>query len=173
LQNADKAVSNYLSGISATDTSIKSATDSAKLAANQNAFFKIINPIDGQQDPKTGRTVYSATIGSIALKDTGVFNRYMSLDAVKNSLPANMKFMLGVEEKVPKTGQRYYPLYAIKTVPGSDKAKLEGEGVEESSQGYDDRGRPSIKMQMTNVGSKTWARLTTDNTEQADCNCIG
>ena len=39
-----------------------------------------------------------------------------------------------VEEKAEKSGLRYYPLYAIKTVPGTDKAKLEGEGVEESSQ---------------------------------------
>jgi SecD/SecF fusion protein len=166
LQNADKSLSDYLSGINASDTSKKSVTDSAKLTANQNAFFRVINPIDGQQDPKTGKTVFSAPIGSIALKDTGVFNNYMSLDVIKNNLPADVKFLLGVEEKAPKTGARYYPLYAIKTVPGSDKAKLEGEGVEESSQSYDDRGRPSIKMQMTSLGAKTWARMTADNTNR-------
>ena len=166
LQTADKAVSNYLSGISATDTSKTKVVDSVKLAANQNAFFKVINPIDGQQDPKTGKTFYSGPIGSIALKDTGVFNSYMSLEGVKASLPTDVKFLLGVEEKVPKTGARYYPLYAIKTIPGSDKAKLEGEGVEESSQGFDDRGRPSIKMQMTSIGSKAWARMTADNTNR-------
>ena len=166
LQNADKAVSDYLSGVNASDTSNKNIVDSVKKAANQNAFFKVINPIDGQQDPKTGRPVYSSAIGSIALKDTGVFNSYMNLEIVKNSLPADVKFLLGVEEKAEKSGLRYYPLYAIKTVPGTDKAKLEGEGVEESSQGFDDRGRPSIKMQMTAVGAKTWARLTTDNTNR-------
>jgi len=166
LQNADKAVSDYLSGISATDTTQKNVVDSVKMAANQNAFFKVINPIDGQQDPKTGRTVFSAPIGSVALKDTGVFNSYMNLEAVKNNIPADVKFMFGVEEKVVKTGARYYPLYAIKTIPGSDKAKLEGEGVEESSQSFDDRGRPSIKMQMTPTGAKTWARMTADNTNR-------
>ncbi len=166
LQNADKAVSDYLSGVNASDTSNKNVVDSVKKAANQNAFFKVINPIDGQQDPKTGRPIYSSAIGSISLKDTGVFNSYMNLEIVKNSLPADVKFLLGVEEKAEKSGLRYYPLYAIKTVPGTDKAKLEGEGVEESSQGFDDRGRPSIKMQMTAVGAKTWARLTTDNTNR-------
>ena len=166
LQNADKAVSDYLSGISATDTTQKNVVDSVKMAANQNAFFKVINPIDGQQDPKTGRTVFSAPIGSVALKDTGVFNSYMSLEAVKNNIPGDVKFMFGVEEKVAKTGARYYPLYAIKTIPGSDKAKLEGEGVEESSQSFDDRGRPSIKMQMTPTGAKIWARMTADNTNR-------
>ena len=166
LQNADKSVSDYLSGISATDTTQKNAVDSAKLLANQNAFFKVINPIDGQQDPKTGKTVFNAAIGSIALKDTGVFNSYLNLEGVKNSFPTDVKFLLGVEEKAAKSNLRYYPLYAIKTIPGTDKAKLEGEGVEESSQGFDDRGRPSIKMQMTSVGSKTWARLTADNTNR-------
>ncbi|HTC01102.1 MAG TPA: protein translocase subunit SecDF [Ferruginibacter sp.] len=166
LDNVDKGLAAYLSGV-ANDTAKKNVADSVKINANKNAFYKIINPINPQQDPKTGRPVYSPAIGSIALKDTGTYNYYMSLDVVKNALPTNCKFLLGVEEKVEKTGQRYYPLYAIKTIPGSDKAKLEGDGVEDASQGTDDRGRPSIEMTMTNNGSKIWAKMTTDNTDRA------
>jgi len=151
LEAADKVVTDIISG-----------GDTAKAAQNKNAFLKVINPINPQQD-KNGKQVFAAAIGSIALKDTGTFNSYMRIDAVKASFPADMKFVLGVEEKVEKTGDRYYPLYAIKTVPGSEKAKLEGDGVEESSQSYDEKGRPSIKMQMTPLGSKIWAKLTTDN----------
>ena len=165
LQNVDKLVSDYLSGASV-DSAGKKIGDSARIEANKNAFLRVINPVTAQQDPKTGKTVYPPVIGNIALKDTGVFNRYMDMETVKASFPGDVKFLLGVQERAEKTGFRYYPLYAIKTVPGSDKAKLEGEGVEESSQGFDDRGRPSIKMQMTNVGSKTWAKLTTDNTNK-------
>ncbi len=152
LKSADDAVTTYVSG-----------GDTAKASLNKNAFLRIINPIQPQQDPKTGKEVYAPSIGSIALKDTGTFNSYMAIDMVKNVFPADMKFLLGAEEKVEKTGDRYYPLYAIKTVAGSDKAKLEGDGVEEAGQGYDDRGRPSIKMLMTPQGSKTWSRLTGDN----------
>jgi SecD/SecF fusion protein len=166
LDNIDKSVAAYLSGV-AHDTAQKDVADSVKINANKNAFYKVINPINPQQDPKTGRAIYSPAIGSIALKDTGVFNYYMSLDVVKNNLPANCKFLLGVEEKIEKTGQRYYPLYAIKTIPGSDKAKLEGDGVEEATQGNDDRGRPSIEMEMTNTGAKIWAKMTADNTDRA------
>jgi SecD/SecF fusion protein len=166
LDNIDKSVAAYLSGV-AHDTAQKDVADSIKINANKNAFYKVINPINPQQDPKTGRAIYSPAIGSIALKDTGVFNYYMSLDIVKNNLPANCKFLLGVEEKIEKTGQRYYPLYAIKTIPGSDKAKLEGDGVEEATQGNDDRGRPSIEMEMTNTGAKIWAKMTADNTDRA------
>ncbi len=151
LESADNTVTNILSG-----------NDTAKAALNKNAFLKIINPINPQAD-KNGQPMFAAAIGSIALKDTGVFNGYMAMDAVKNSFPGNMKFLLGPEEKVEKTGDRYYPLYAIKMVTGSEKAKLEGEGVEEAFQGFDEKGRPSIKMQMTPLGSRTWAKLTTDN----------
>ena len=151
LEAADKAVANYLSG-----------ADTSKQSANKNAFLKIINPINPQQD-KNGKQFFAAAIGDIMLKDTGTFNAYINLDIVKNSFPADVKFLLGIEERVEKTGQRYYPLYAIKTVLGSDKAKLEGEGVEESGQSYDDKGRPSIKMQMTTLGSKIWAKMTGDN----------
>jgi len=166
LDNVDKGLAAYLSGVT-NDTAKKNTADSVKINANKNAFYKVINPINPQQDPKTGRPVYSPAIGSIALKDTGTYNYYMSLDVVKNALPGNCKLLLGVEEKVEKTGQRYYPLYAIKTIPGSDKAKLEGDGVEDASQGTDDRGRPSIEMTMTNNGSKIWAKMTTDNTDRA------
>ena len=151
LEAADKAVTDYLSG-----------ADTSKQAVNKNAFLKIINPINPQQD-KNGKQFFAAAIGDIMLKDTGTFNAYINLDMVKNSFPADVKFLLGIEERVEKTGQRYYPLYAIKTVLGSDKAKLEGEGVEESGQSYDDKGRPSIKMQMTTLGSKIWAKMTGDN----------
>ncbi|MBL0357965.1 MAG: protein translocase subunit SecDF [Chitinophagaceae bacterium] len=154
LEAADKVV-----------TDLISAGDTAKAALNKNAFLKVINPINPQQD-KNGKQQYASAIGSIALKDTGVFNGYMNIDAGKGRCPANMKFLLGVQEKAEKTGDRYYPLYAIKTVTGSEKAKLEGEGVEESGQSYDDKGRPSIKMQMTPLGSKIWAKLTTDNTNR-------
>ncbi len=154
LEAADKALSVYTSG-----------ADTSKLSANKNALLKVINPIGPQQD-KNGKQIFSAALGNIALKDTGTFNSYINLDVVKNSFPADVKFLLGVEEKVEKTGQRFYPLYAIKTVQGSEKAKLEGEGVEESGQGYDEKGRASIKMQMTPLGSKIWARMTTDNTNR-------
>jgi len=151
LETADQVLTNILSN-----------GDTAKATQFKNPFLTIINPINPQAD-KNGQPQFSPPIGSIALKDTGTFNKYMRMDAVKGVFPGNMRFLLGQEEKVEKTGDRYYPLYAIKMVNGSDKAKLEGDGVEEAGQGYDEKGRPSIKMQMTPIGSKTWAKLTGDN----------
>jgi SecD/SecF fusion protein len=62
-------------------------------------------------------------------------NTYLNNEVVRNALPADCKFLFGVEEKADKANTRFFPLYAVKTVPGSDKAPLEGEGVEEAKAG--------------------------------------
>ncbi len=158
LQNADRNLQNYLNGVQAGDTT---AVDSVKAAQNANPFLRVMNPIDVQTD-ESGRQFFSSAVGRVALKDTAVFNSYLRLGLVSGSFPGNLKFLYGVEEKADN-GMRFLPLYAIKTIPGSEKAPLEGDGVESARQDFDERGNPAIKMQMTNVGTKTWARLTAKN----------
>lgn len=160
LQTADKNLQNYLNGISAGDTT--ALKDTLKQQQNANPFLRVIHPIDVQTD-KNGKQSFSSTIGSVLAQDTSVFNSYLNNDVVKSQLPSNLKFLYGVEEKADKGGQRFFPLYAIKTVPGSDKALLEGDGVQNAGQAYDQLGRPSISMQMNPIGTKTWARLTEKN----------
>ena len=161
LKVADENLHNYLNGVSDT---VK-VVDSVKAKQNVNPFFQLINPINPQQD-KNGKQFYMAAIGRVAVKDTAVFFEYMNNDVVKNALPADCKLLFGVIEKSDKGNVSYYPLYAIKTQPGTDKAPLEGDGVEEAHQDYDEVGRPAIKMTMTGTGTKTWARLTTKNTNR-------
>jgi len=160
LRIADDNLKNYLNGINAGDTAKLADTVLAK--QNQNPFFRVINPIDVQTD-QSGKRFYAPNIGVVALQDTGMFFSYINNDVVKNALPANVKFLFGIEEKSAKGNQRYFPLYAVKTIPGSDKATLEGDGVEEARQDYDEVGKPAIKMVMTNAGSKIWARMTGKN----------
>ncbi len=159
LKIADENLQNYLNGVG-DSTVIK---DSTKLLENVNPFFRVINPQNPQTDQTTGKQFFSANIGSVASQDTGVFYEYMNNPVVKNALPADAKFLLGIEEKSAKGNQRFFQLYAIKTLPGSDKAPLEGEGVREARQDFDERGKVAIKMEMTSTGAKTWARLTGKN----------
>lgn len=167
IDDADRALADYLSGVSA-DTSnqlkdsLQLQQDSAKLLANEHPLASVIHFIGPQQGPN-GQPQYYPAIANVELKDTALANKYLNLDVVKSNFPGNIKFMYGPEQKNEKTGQRYLELYAIKTIPGSDKARLEGEGVEDSKQDFDERGRPAIKMQMTPAGSRTWAKLTADN----------
>ena len=159
LKNADDNLQKYLNGVT-TDSS--KSKDSSLSKKNANPFFKVINPIDVQTD-KSGKQFFAPAIGNVALQDTAIFFNYINNDVVKNSLPSNIKFLFGIEEKAAKGNMRYFPLYAIKTQPGTEKAPLEGEGVEEAKQDYDELGKPAIKMNMTSVGAKTWAKLTGKN----------
>jgi len=159
LKNADDNLQKYLNGVT-TDSS--KSKDSSLAKKNANPFFKVINPIDVQTD-KSGKQFFAPAIGNVALQDTAIFFNYINNEVVKNSLPSNIKFLFGIEEKAAKGNMRYFPLYAIKTQPGTEKAPLEGEGVEEAKQDYDELGKPAIKMNMTSVGAKTWAKLTGKN----------
>ncbi len=158
LKIADENLQNYLNGVDSSGI-----VDSLKLLENVNPFFKVIAPQNPETDPKTGQPYYYAHIGTIALQDTGLFNQYMNNDVVRNALPADAKFLLGTEEKAAKGTQRFFRLYAVKTLLGSDKAPLEGDAVSKAFQGFDEKGKPSIKMEMTSMGSKGWARLTGKN----------
>ncbi|MFT3907829.1 MAG: protein translocase subunit SecDF [Ferruginibacter sp.] len=159
IKAADDNLHNYLNGISATDTAALKDTTKKKL--NENPFIKVINPNMPQQDA-SGKQFFPAALGSVLLQDTSLFYSYINNDLVKNALPANCKFLFGIEEKGNK-GVRYFPLYAIKTITGSEKAPLEGTSVEEAKQDFDELGRPAIKMQMTTAGSKVWSKLTGKN----------
>ena len=158
LKIADENLQNYLNGVKDTGK-----VDSAKLLENVNPFFRVINPQNPQTDPATGKQSFASSIGNVAVQDTAVFYEYLNNEVVKNAIPADCKFLLGVEEKADKGNQRFFPLYAVKTLPGSDKAPLEGEGVREARQDFDERGKVAIKMEMTSTGAKTWARLTAKN----------
>ncbi len=160
LQLADVNLQSYLNGIAAGDTA--KLKDSTLAKQNQNPFFRIINPIDVQKDA-SGKQYFAPAIGNIALQDTATFYAYINNDVVKSALPGNLKFLLGLQEKAATGNQRFFPLYAVKTLPGSDRAPLEGDAVENAIQQFDQMGKASISMQMNPTGTKTWARLTSKN----------
>ena len=167
IEDADKSLAQTLSGITVDSTknlsdSAKSKADSAKLVGNERPLANVIHFIGPQQD-KSGKPQYFAAIANVEERDTSKANQYLNMDVVKNNFPTNLKFLYGPEQKDEKSGRRYFELYAVKTLPGTDKARLEGDGVEDASADYDEHGRPAIKMQMTPTGSRVWAKMTTDN----------
>lgn len=192
LVDAEKALKDYYGGVKkdtvtkAVDTSataaVKPAADSnstvsikdltgktadttkaASPEATAYSLFKYMQPVPPQQGTN-GRVSYAPYIGFVTAADTAALNEYLQLEVVRNQFPANLRFAYGMAERNDKgVKSDFLPLYALKTVEGSDKAKLEGDGVQQASQDYDDRGRPAIKMIMTKQGERTWGQLTTDN----------
>jgi SecD/SecF fusion protein len=145
-------------------TTPKAGGDTAgKSVASSASLFKVFQPVPPQQG-QNGRPSYAPNLGFTTAKDTAVLNEYLNLESVRNLLPSNMRIAYGVPETNDKgVKSDVLPVYALKTVEGSDKARLEGDGVQQASQDYDDRGRPAIKMMMTKQGERIWADMTSEN----------
>jgi len=167
IQNANKSLQNYLNGVADTVTvkSDSSKKDTTASALNQDALFRKLRFWQPQQDPKTGQVHYSASIAQADLKDTGTINDYLSNPIVRNNFPQDLKFLWGKQERDDDGKFRNaLELYAIRTIPGSDRAKIEGEAIEDASQDFDPiTSQVIVEMSMKKQGAKDWATMTTKN----------
>ncbi len=155
-ENAASSLAAFLSGTNADSTSV---SDSAKKAKYATALVEVMTPLDIRQE----KIPYNKQFNFIThAKDTAALNYYLSLDQVRSNFPADSRILLGAEES-PEKGTKYIPVYVVKTLPGGEKPAMDGESVEEAFQGYDEKGAPSIKMNMTSTGAKKWADLTKNN----------
>jgi SecD/SecF fusion protein len=165
LQNADKILQKYLNGVkdSALLAKQDSTADSTTSTLNSHPL-KILRFNQPQQDSK-GQVQYPPALAVALLKDTSTFNNYMNVAAVRNQFPSNMKFAWGKQNFDDNNkALPYVELYAIKTIPGSDRAKLEGEVVTDARQDYDPvSGGVVVEMSMNKHGADVWAKMTTDN----------
>jgi SecD/SecF fusion protein len=164
LQNADNILQKYLNGVK--DSSLlakRDTTADSTNALNRNPL-RIMRFIQPQQNAK-GQVQYPSAIASPLLKDTSAINTYLNIPVVRNQFPANLKFLWG-KQQTDDNGKAYpfLELYAIKTIPGNDKAKLEGEVITDARQDYDPvTGGVVVEMSMNKHGSDVWAKMTTDN----------
>jgi SecD/SecF fusion protein len=139
------------------DTTGGKKIDSTKL----NPLFRVMMPVQPFEDKKNNRVIYPAEIGMVALQDTATFYEYLRSEVVANNLPADCKLLLSKENSNEK-GQRYFNVFAVKTVPGTGKAALEGDAVEYARSDFQDN-KPVVTMQMTPKGAQAWGRITTKN----------
>ena len=165
LTNADKVLQKYLNGEkdSATLAKQDSTADSLSSALNRNPL-RILRFNQPQQDAK-GQVQYPSALAAALLKDTATFNSYLNIAAVRNQFPGNLKFAWG-KLNYDDNGKAlpYLELYAIKTIPGNDKAKLEGEVITDARQDYDPvTGGVVVEMSMNKHGADVWGKMTTDN----------
>ncbi len=110
-----------------------------------------------------GKTRFPAAIGTVAIKDTALVRSYFETPAIRSNFPAQLAWMYGIAERGEKNKVLdRVPIYAIKTF-GRDKAKIEGDAVSSASNDFDQNGRPEVRMDMTSIGAKAWAKMTGEN----------
>jgi SecD/SecF fusion protein len=136
------------------DTS--SALGAAANAAKKDPLLSLLQPASGG-DP--------AAFAYIPKKNVNKFFEYLALDVVKNRLPSNARILLEVEHaKARFNPNASLALYAIRLVPGTEGAKLEGENIEDAWMDFDPvYGRPEVKMNMKSAGERIWKKMTGDN----------
>lgn len=104
-------------------------------------------------------------VGYIAKRDTAKLNEYLQLQVVRNKFPNNVKFVYGAQNREAANDPKApLAIYALKTMPGSKDAKLEGDHVTEARMDINPlNGEPEVVMDMDVSGSKLWRKMTGDN----------
>jgi SecD/SecF fusion protein len=163
-ENAVKAVDAYVAGSTKTDST--AVTDSTKKdSLGARALLAKLYPALPQQEQQGGKVSYFPYIGASKLSDTATVNRYLSIAAVRNSFPANARFLWGKQERDAEG--KLLPslkLYVVKTIPGKEGALLEGDAIVDASQEFDPiTNEVTVSMSMNPEGAKIWARMTEKN----------
>jgi len=113
----------------------------------------------------------SSIIASANVKDTAKVNEYLSMSAVRNLLPTEMKYAkfawdakpVSNPERINIYGGEVIYLYALKS-NRDDVAPIEGDVISDASQVFDQLGaNPEVSMAMNSKGTKLWAKMTTAN----------
>jgi len=142
-------------------TAAASANDSAR--EGEAGLFTYMMPMANEQ----GQFQDASIIGIVAKKNADKVMELLNLDIVKSQFPSNIKFLYGEVPgaKLDKNDAKApLGLYAIKTVPGSNKAKLEGDMVKSARFNYQAQtGTPEIQLEMNQQGTLIWANLTQAN----------
>jgi SecD/SecF fusion protein len=162
VMNASKALDDFLA-VTKTDSTGAVVKDTS--AASRNILASKIKFIPPQQDQQTGKVSYSPSLGLALLADTAAVNKYLSIPSVRSAFPANIKFLWGKQDRDDEGKQiNFLRLYAIKTIPGKDKAALEGDAIVDARQEFDQiTNEVAVSMEMNPSGAKTWAHMTEKN----------
>ncbi len=100
------------------------------------------------------------------VQDTTFVNLSFKNPKIRALLPLDKsyaKFIWGIP-----TSDGVVPLYAAKS-NREDKAFVTGEQIRDARQGYNSMGRPTVSIQMDELGSKRWERMTEIAFNQQTC----
>ncbi|HYE54610.1 MAG TPA: protein translocase subunit SecDF [Chitinophagaceae bacterium] len=154
--------------VSANDTTNRNdttkSTATAATGVTANPLLKLFTGGFAQGYKEEGRDRFPGYIGGVAIKDTAAVNAYLNNPVVRNNFPSNVKFLWGKQERDEDgKASNVLLLYAIKTVPGSDKARLEGDVITDAYQDFEQvTNRVIVHMTMNKQGDRIWEKMTTD-----------
>jgi len=189
-QKADQAFNTIMSGASEksdtttrTDTTTNKTDTSSDILSEQlgqtqqdtdttagskkHSLAEVIGFAQPSQNAK-GEPGYPAWVGFVKIKDSSRVRRYLSMEGVINSFPADARLHFGIppRDKNSNKAEDFVPLYALRTY-GSEKAPIEGDAVTNARLEFDPTtGVPTVSMSMNASGRNKWATLTAKSFER-------
>ncbi len=123
-------------------------------------LFSVLTPNSGQ----------TSVVAIAKVSDTATVNKYLAMKEVRAALPNEMKYTKflwdskSFNSKTKDTNEdvELIYLYAIKS-NRNDIAPIEGDVIDDASQEYGQTGKPEVSMTMNAMGTKKWAKMTTEN----------
>lgn len=139
-----------------------SGTDTTKKEAAADTTAQ--KPVDSQTSPLFSLRKPGMNFLSYDIADTAKINRILVDPGVKVFFPSNLKFIWSAKPDEDKDGNpsTVIGLYAVKR-GREGKARLTGEVITDARNDFDERGRPSVSMQMNVAGAKEWKKMTGAN----------
>ncbi len=161
--------------LKATEKSIEPAKDSATVANDSISKLLTDDKVKDSTATKKGDNPLldkfvaqggGAVLAVVDPKDTAAINSYLKRPDIKALLPADKryaKFVWGkpstdIDEKTKKAVTTV-DLYALKG-NRDNQASMSGGVVTDARDSFDQLGKPSVTMQMSGAGAKSWEELT-------------
>lgn len=159
----NNVANNPLENLASNNDTNSNTADTAN-KAQEESLFSYMQPL---VDPSTNQFVNTSIIGQVRKIDADKVLEILNAPIVKSKFPNNVRFILGslpgdnTDKNDPKV---IYGVYAIKTLPGTDKAKLEGDNVQTAKFDFNPQtGEPIISLTMNQTGAQLWAEMTGAN----------
>ncbi|MAD96543.1 MAG: protein translocase subunit SecDF [Flavobacteriaceae bacterium] len=140
------------------DDLLGETTDSTKVQKN---LFTYLFPNVAQNQNQLSSLVAQAKVS-----DTAKVNELLAKKEIRALLPNNIKYAKFLWDykstKGANSDDEFIALYAIKG-NRNDKAEIEGDVILDAAQVFDQLNKPEVSMTMNSVGTKQWAKLTSEN----------
>lgn len=142
------------------DELLEETTDATDTPTQKNLFTFLFPNIAQNQNQ------ISSLVAQAKVADTAKVNSLLKNKEIRALLPQNLRYVkflwdYKAQPSADKTTQ-VIGLYAIKGNRGG-LAPIEGDVIADAKQDYDQLSKPVVSMLMNGVGTKKWAKMTSEN----------
>ncbi|WP_075341037.1 protein translocase subunit SecDF [Tenacibaculum agarivorans] len=142
------------------DDLLGEAKDSTEIANQKNLFTYLFPNIAQNQNQA------SSLVAQAKVADTAKVNSLLKNKEILALLPANLRYVKFLwDYKAAPSADKTTEILGLYALKGNrnDVAPIEGDVIADAKQDYDQLSKPVVSMAMNSVGTKKWAKMTSEN----------